>query len=111
MVRQSVSLLFLFSDLSSCHQGSHDGQEGLWFRKFVVRNTDLTAHRKLCTVFCQPQYQIQIKALSFVHMLSVHRKKNKKNWKKESERSWLCWGGKSSLSSTKNVKMCPTEGG
>ena len=74
MVRQSVSLLFLFSDLSSCHRGSHDGQEGLWFRKFVVGNPDLTAHRKLCTVFCQPQYQLQIKALSFVRVLSVHWK-------------------------------------
>ena len=39
------------------------------------------------------------------------RRKNKIFWKKESERGWLCWGGKSSLSSTKNVKMCPTEGG
>ena len=74
MVRQSVSLLFLFSDLSSCHRGSHDGQEGLWFRKFVVRSTDLPAYRKLCTVFCQPQYQLQIKALSFVRVLSVHWK-------------------------------------
>ena len=74
MVRQSISLLFLYSDLSSCHRGSHDGQEGLWFRKFVVGNPDLTAHRKLCTVFCQPQYQLQIKALSFVRVLSVHWK-------------------------------------